>query len=97
MLKTIEEHGAGETKFFIGDEVGIVDIAFGAIAYWLEIFEEILGVKLLEAHRFPRLAALINNFKKEPIIKENLPDHHDMFVFFKGLIEKKTCLCIIRG
>ncbi|KAF5750920.1 hypothetical protein HS088_TW03G01260 [Tripterygium wilfordii] len=88
MLKTIEEHGAGETKFFIGDEIGIVDIAFGAIAYWLEIFEELLGVKLLEAHRFPKLAALINNFKEEPIIKENLPDHHDMFVYFKGRREK---------
>ncbi|KAF5747566.1 glutathione S-transferase-like [Tripterygium wilfordii] len=88
MLKTIEEHAAGETKFFIGDEIGLVDIAFGAIAYWLEVMEEVLGVKLLEAHKFPKLAALINNFKEEPIIKENLPDHHDMLVFFKGRREK---------
>ncbi|KAF5750921.1 glutathione S-transferase-like [Tripterygium wilfordii] len=89
LLKIIEEHRAGETKFFIGDEFGIVDIAFGAIGYWLEVVEDVVGVKLYDARKFPKLTALINNFKEEPVIKENLPDKNDLLTYFRGSREKR--------
>ncbi|CAL5416585.1 unnamed protein product [Camellia sinensis] len=74
MLRTIEEHALGDKKLFGGESVGMVDIALGWIAYWLEVIEEIVGVKLLEAESFPRLHSWIKNFKEVSEIKENLPD-----------------------
>jgi glutathione S-transferase len=46
-----------DNKFFGGDNIGIVDITFGQIAQWLGVIEEVVGVKMLEAHKFPRLHA----------------------------------------
>ncbi|KDO40052.1 hypothetical protein CISIN_1g043560mg, partial [Citrus sinensis] len=43
MLKTVEEHGLGEKKFFHGD-IGLVDIAFASIVYWLQIIEDVARV-----------------------------------------------------
>ncbi|XWS09059.1 hypothetical protein CRYUN_Cryun40dG0053400 [Craigia yunnanensis] len=84
MLKTIEEHALGEKKFFGGDKIDMVDIAFGQLAQWLQVNEDVTGVKLLEASKFPRLQRWIKNFKLVPIIKENLPDCDQMFAFFKA-------------
>jgi hypothetical protein len=49
--------GSAETRNILvhGDNIGIVDIAFGQnIAQWLGVIEEVVGMKLLEAHKFPR-------------------------------------------
>ncbi|XP_021291775.1 probable glutathione S-transferase [Herrania umbratica] len=83
MLKTIEEHALAEKKFFGGDKMNMVDIAFGHLAHWLPVIEDVTGVKLLEAGNFPCLQTWIKNFKQVPIIKENLPDRDEMFAFFK--------------
>lgn len=74
ILETIEEHGLkGDKKFFGGDKIGMVDLAFGGIANWLEPIELKIGVKLLEPSKFPRLDAWIKSFTGAPIIKDNLP------------------------
>ncbi|EEF44317.1 probable glutathione S-transferase [Ricinus communis] len=85
VLKTIEEHamGVSDDKYFGGDKIGIVDIAFCGIAHWLGVIEEVAGVKVLESQKFPRLHAWTENFKEAPIIKENLPDRDQMTAFFK--------------
>ena len=57
MLKIMEEQGLREKKFFGGDRIGIVDIAFGTIAHWFGVIEEIIEVKVLEVHALPRLHA----------------------------------------
>nr|GMD03392.1 probable glutathione S-transferase [Ipomoea batatas] len=88
MLKTIEEEAlalalGGGKKFFGGDEIGMVDIAFGGIVHWLEAIEDVVGVKLLEpAECFPKLHAWMMNFKESPLIKENLPDKNGGGYFF---------------
>ncbi|KAI9196837.1 hypothetical protein LWI28_027439 [Acer negundo] len=88
MLKTIEEMALGDDKkFFGGDEISLVDIAFGAHAHWLGVIEEVAGVKLLEAHKFPRFHAWIQNFKQVPVINENLPDRDQMVLTFKRIRE----------
>ncbi|KAK7815665.1 glutathione transferase gst 23 [Quercus suber] len=81
IVKIVEERGLGEKKFFGGDKIGIVDIAFVEFAYWLEFIEEIVGVKLLDANAFPHLHAWKKNLKEVPVIKENLPDHGEIFSF----------------
>lgn len=84
MLKTIEEHGIGEKKYFGGDKIDMVDIAFGQLALWLQVIEDVTRVKLLEASKFPRLQRWIENFRQVPIIKGNLPHYDQMLAFFKG-------------
>ena len=44
MLQSVEKHGLGEKKFFNGDDIGLVDLAFRAIAYWLQVLEYVMGV-----------------------------------------------------
>ncbi|XP_010263987.1 PREDICTED: probable glutathione S-transferase [Nelumbo nucifera] len=83
MLRTIEEHCLGEKKFFGGDTIGLVDLAYGGIAHWLVVMEDVLDVKLVEAHTFPRLHSWIHNLKEVAVIKENLPDREKLFLFLK--------------
>ena len=83
MLRALEEHGLRDKKFFGGDKIGIADIAFGQVAHWLEMIEDLVGVQLIEAHTFPHLHAWTKNFKQVPIIKENLPDYGEMLMYFK--------------
>ncbi|KAM5553439.1 hypothetical protein ABKV19_025583, partial [Rosa sericea] len=88
MLRTIEEHGGLDKKrFFGGDNIGIVDIAFGQIARWFGVIEEVVGMELLEPRAFPHIHAWTNSFKEVPAIKENIPDHDRMVAFFKTFRE----------
>ncbi|OVA00953.1 Glutathione S-transferase [Macleaya cordata] len=89
ILKNIEELGLGDKKFFGGESIGLVDICFGWMPLWLEIMEEGSGLKLLDAHNFPRLHRWLETFKEVPVIKENLLDDHDeALVYFKRQREK---------
>ncbi|XP_065862914.1 probable glutathione S-transferase [Euphorbia lathyris] len=86
ILKTIEEEAMGlmgESKYFGGENIGIVDIAFGPIAHWLPVIEKVGGVQVLEPHKFPKLQTWIQNFKQDVVISENLPDEEKMVAFFK--------------
>ncbi|KAJ4849068.1 hypothetical protein Tsubulata_037812 [Turnera subulata] len=74
MLQAIEDHGLGDKKFFGGDQIGIADLAFGSVIYGLVVVQEAVGIKLLEAHKFPRLLDWHKNFMQVPVIKETLPD-----------------------
>ncbi|KAK8585619.1 hypothetical protein V6N13_050594 [Hibiscus sabdariffa] len=84
MLEAMEEQGLIEgKKFFGGDEINMVDIAFCSVAHWLGVIEEFAGLKILEPHRFPKLSSWIQNFKSVPVIKENLPHRDKMIALLK--------------
>ncbi|KAI3832094.1 hypothetical protein MKX03_006055 [Papaver bracteatum] len=90
MLKTIEEKGGlGEKKkFFGGGKIGLLDLAIAPIAYWLGAIEEAVGVKIFEAHKFPKLHEWSESFKQVLVIKENLPNYNDLLDHMKGIKEK---------
>ncbi|CAN1278886.1 Probable glutathione S-transferase [Linum perenne] len=77
VLKILEEHAFGplekNNNFFNGDEIGIVDLAFSGIGYWLGLIESSVGVKMMDSHKFPRLFSWATNFREHPVIKANTP------------------------
>ncbi|KAA0049191.1 hypothetical protein IC582_012509 [Cucumis melo] len=85
MLRTVEQwgFGGGERKFFGGDEIGMADLAFGAIAYWLGMIEKVTGVKLLDVGEFPQVYGWIERFREAPVIRDNLPDWNLMVETFR--------------
>nr|GEW10423.1 probable glutathione S-transferase [Tanacetum cinerariifolium] len=74
-------------KFFSGESFGFLDLVFGWIANYLEIFEETGGVKLLEEKRFPHISAWKENFSAIPVIKENWPDREKLITKFQLMRE----------
>ncbi|GAY42336.1 hypothetical protein CUMW_066040 [Citrus unshiu] len=79
------ERNLGNAK---NHKIGLVDIAFVSIVYWLQIIEDVAGVKLFEFHKFTRLHAWFEKFKRVPEIEENLPNWGELLVFFKRRREK---------
>jgi glutathione S-transferase len=75
VLKILEEKALGDKKSFRGQSIGMVDIAYGWLAYRFSGMEEAVGVKVVYPSAFPRLHAWIQVFKEVPVIKDNLPDY----------------------
>ncbi|KAL8137139.1 hypothetical protein V2J09_003140 [Rumex salicifolius] len=90
VLRMIEEIGLGDKRFFGGNEVGMADLAFGWLAWWLEPMETVTGLKLLDPYHFPKLSAWIDEFIGIPVIRENLPDRDQLLTYIKNLRTKFT-------
>ncbi|KAM0865100.1 hypothetical protein ACQ4PT_043500 [Festuca glaucescens] len=61
-------------RFFGGDSVGYLDIVFGGIAHWMEMFEEITGVPLLAEEEHPALCRWAREYTADEIVRQCLPD-----------------------
>ncbi|XP_022157981.1 probable glutathione S-transferase [Momordica charantia] len=87
MLQILEEQGIGEGKFFNGEKIGIVDLAYGVLVEWLGVIEDVTSEKVMEANSFPQLHAWSMAFMEAPTIRENRPNREWMVMTFKHLRE----------
>ncbi|KAK8571735.1 hypothetical protein V6N12_027808 [Hibiscus sabdariffa] len=83
ILRTIEEHGLGDKKFFWGDRIGIADLIFGMVIHILAPMAGVVGVKFIEVNSFPRLHAWVTHFSEHHVIKDNVPDYNRLVEFLK--------------
>nr|XP_012569003.1 probable glutathione S-transferase [Cicer arietinum] len=74
-------------KFFGGEEFGFVDIAAVFIAFWIPLVQDITGLQLFTAEKYPKLHNWSQEFLNHPVVKENLPPREPLFAFFKGRYE----------
>lgn len=77
------ELGAKGSKFFGGDNINMVDIAGGSIAYWLGVVEEATRLKFFTKDKFPLLTEWLDNFVNCQVVKEILPPREDLVVSLK--------------
>ncbi|GLT75875.1 hypothetical protein SLA2020_475690 [Shorea laevis] len=86
-LKTLE--GAlKDKKFFGGETVGLVDIVANTIGFWLKVIQEMMGVKLLTAEKFPVLFKWSEEYVGCPIIKRDLPPSDELMVHFRAILKR---------
>ncbi|GMI71378.1 glutathione S-transferase TAU 8 [Hibiscus trionum] len=86
-LKTLESALNGK-RFFGGDVIGMVDIAANFVGFWLRIIQEIAGVELLSAEKFPALFEWTDEFVGCSVVKENLPPKHKVWTVIKARLDQ---------
>jgi len=84
VLKFLEEE-LKEKRFFGGESIGMVDIVANAIAFWLGVFEEASGIKLLKRENFPKLTNWRHEFVSNSVVKECLPPREKLIAYFREL------------
>lgn len=84
VLETVEDHALGDKKYFHGDKIGMMDIAFGPIVQSSSVVQDVLGVKLLDSDKLPRLCRWYQNLVQVPVIKETLPDHDKFVAYYEN-------------
>ncbi|KAF8412593.1 hypothetical protein HHK36_000562 [Tetracentron sinense] len=80
-IEILEGELQGKEKFFGGETIGFMDIVLGCVPAWLEVVEEVAGIKLFDSQKFPSFNKWMENFVETPIIKEKLPSR-DKLVFY---------------
>uniref|UniRef100_A0A2N9IZA2 glutathione transferase n=1 Tax=Fagus sylvatica TaxID=28930 RepID=A0A2N9IZA2_FAGSY len=88
-LRNLEGLISGK-KFFSGETIGFVDLAFGWLANFLGVFEEVMGVTLIDHEKYPFLLTWMHNFADAPIIKESWPPRDKLITKYKALHEAYT-------
>ncbi|XP_058107701.1 probable glutathione S-transferase [Magnolia sinica] len=74
-----------ERRFFGGDGIGLLDIVIGCGSYWLWVFEEVAGVKLVDPSTFPRFHSWLQDFEDQKEVKEITPGGNRLLEYAKGL------------
>ncbi|KAM0916322.1 hypothetical protein ACQ4PT_010380 [Festuca glaucescens] len=72
-------------RFFGGDEVGFLDVVLGCGSYWLAVFEEVTGVRLVDADAFPLFHSWLRDFESQEEVRETIPSVDRLVDYARGL------------
>jgi glutathione S-transferase len=72
-------------RFFGGDEVGILDVVLGCGSYWLAVFEEVIGARLVDADAFPLYHAWLRHFETLDEVRETIPAMDRLLKYGHGM------------
>ncbi|OVA08852.1 Glutathione S-transferase [Macleaya cordata] len=72
-------------RFFGGEKIGLLDIVLGCGSYWLWVFEEVAGVKLVDSGTFPKFESWLRDFEEQEEVKETIPATDKLLEYAKGL------------
>ena len=72
-------------RFFGGDEVGLLDVVLGCGSYWLAVFEEVTGVRLVDADAFPLFHAWLRDFEAMEEVRETIPAVDRLLEYARGV------------
>ncbi|KAL8127790.1 hypothetical protein AgCh_014643 [Apium graveolens] len=82
-LKHVEEQLEGK-KFFGGEKIGYLDLAFGWMAYLINVLEEVGGTPLINKEEYPRLSRWMEIFYEIPLFRESWPDRDKLIIKFQN-------------
>ncbi|AES79418.1 glutathione S-transferase, amino-terminal domain protein [Medicago truncatula] len=54
---------------------------------WIPLVQDIIGLQLFTAEKFPKLYNWSQEFLDHPVVKETIPPREPLFAFFKGRYE----------
>jgi glutathione S-transferase len=72
-------------RFFGGDEVGLLDVVLGCGSYWLAVFEEVTGVRLVDADAFPIFHAWLRDFEALDEVRDTIPAVDRLLEYARGV------------
>ena len=72
-------------RFFGGGEVGLLDVVLGCGSYWLAVFEEVTGVRLVDADAFPLFHAWLRDFEALDEVRETIPAVDRLLEYARGV------------
>lgn len=84
-------------RFFGGDQVGLLDVVLGCGSYWLAVFEEVTGVRLVDADAFPLFHAWLRDFEAQEEVKETIPSVDRLLEYARGLRQMLLALAAGAG
>ncbi|OMO60180.1 hypothetical protein COLO4_33917 [Corchorus olitorius] len=90
-LQLLEEMLKGK-KFFGGEKVGFLDIAFGWITIWLGAIEEVAALDFFNPYQYPLLHIWSNKFKEVHFVKDSLYPKDKLVRFFNKYQESQLKL-----
>ncbi|XP_062234207.1 glutathione transferase GST 23-like [Phragmites australis] len=79
-------------SFFGGDALGFVDVAACTLAHWLDVLEEVTGVRLVTDGEYPALRRWAKEYTSHQAVKRFLPDRDQLVAFFAAGKERFTSM-----